>query len=1265
MKDMLSFRRIGDIYTLVVFCLFQYQAFGRVNNKKLHYTPEHHALHIVIRKTQSHLKDFEIAVPEVVDVLGNHVTHDLLHHRRLRRSVHSNITSEIPVFYKISAHNKDFHIGVVPNKIFLDPKFYVKKIQRDQKTGKLIEKIETNTELDCHFSGHMVSHENSGVAISLCNGMSGLLRTEEDDFLIEPIPPEIHHNFSQPQHPHIIYKRRHLKNSDTHYCGNKKWHPTPVLNQYDNDIGYMSDGSFFIRPEENSVLSKDETSNDASFKTKDDNNIQDRSKRDISVVTKRRRKIVETLVVADRELIEKHKSDHVDVATYILTVMNLVSALFRDGTLDTDIEIVLIGLTLLDDDKEIELGHKAGKSLENFCRWQTKTNSTIGRTPDHSILLTGINICVDKDEPCDTLGLAEIGGMCSSSGSCTINEDTGLGLAFTVAHETGHSLGMRHDGQGNTCSKSGGQIMSPIINTLNGVFTWSSCSRKAMEEFLKTNQSQCLNNVPDKTPELHFSLPRELPGQLYSADDQCNLQFGKNRKLCDSRYISDKDHLCKALWCQRSDGSCETKYVPASEGTVCGENYWCRRGKCVPYGSSGPLVVNGGWSEYGEWSKCSRSCGIGVATKYRQCNNPSPMYGGRHCEGEDRIYKLCNTWNCPPSVADYRSQQCAEFNSKQYRHQYFNWIPYTKYWKHGSNKCELICEAEGFGFFDRLAAQVKDGTSCDNDSNDVCVAGKCEHVGCDRVLLSEAVTDVCGVCNGKNKTCRLYNGSHVGQVHDSGYYFVARLPIGASTIRIRQNTCCTHSYIAVRDAHNASRYYLNGNWEIDMQKETRFAGVKWHYKRKFSQPQELITDGTITQSIVIEGLFNMGKNTGISYSYYINEIENALPYEVLTKDTKTNITYSWQMEISSCSKSCAGGIKQSVARCMKNDITVADDLYCKHLARPITESKSCNMNPCPATWVKRRWHSCNASCGIGMRARDVVCAQNTTRGQEIISDLMCDVPRPQKSKTCFLKECSSQWKTGRWTKCSKTCGKGQRTRNVYCADESGYKDNDKCELEKKPKSKRGCRLAKCRRQYQWLITAWGKCSTTCGLGWQRRKVQCSRKSRRGGYKPAKRKRCKHKPKPKISTKRTCTSTLCTKTSSIENLNTSSSNNDSPSITLKSNSNNTREYSPHTRPKWIANDWEKCSVTCGGGTQFRRVTCWTSLLSPADCPAGNKPTAARTCNTYDCPVDIIQDEFCSDKFTWCYLVPHHRTCGHKYFGSQCCKSCKSNEQRKST
>lgn len=36
------------------------------------------------------------------------------------------------------------------------------------------------------------------------------------------------------------------------------------------------------------------------------------------------------------------------------------------------------------------------------------------------------------------LGLADLKGMCKQDTSCTLNKDTGLGTAFTLAHETAH-----------------------------------------------------------------------------------------------------------------------------------------------------------------------------------------------------------------------------------------------------------------------------------------------------------------------------------------------------------------------------------------------------------------------------------------------------------------------------------------------------------------------------------------------------------------------------------------------------------------------------------------------------------------------------------------------------------------------------------------------------------------------------------------------------------------------------------------------------------
>lgn len=136
-----------------------------------------------------------------------------------------------------------------------------------------------------------------------------------------------------------------------------------------------------------------------------------------------------------------------------------------------------------------------------------------------------------------------------------------------------------------------------------------------------------------------------------------------------------------------------------------------------------------------------------------------PAYGGKFCEGSSRSYKLCNTEDCPLNTTDYRAQQCAEFNSKQFRGWYYTWRPYTRVdgetivalenfmgkllpashvmvviilllWFFpffpDQDVCKLYCFAEGYDFFFALASKVKDGTLCSQDSSNVCIDGLCE-----------------------------------------------------------------------------------------------------------------------------------------------------------------------------------------------------------------------------------------------------------------------------------------------------------------------------------------------------------------------------------------------------------------------------------------------------------------------------------------------------------------------------------------------------------
>ena len=56
-----------------------------------------------------------------------------------------------------------------------------------------------------------------------------------------------------------------------------------------------------------------------------------------------------------------------------------------------------------------------------------------------------------------------------------------------------------------------------------------------------------------------------------------------------------------------------------------------------------PCPIHGEWSFWSSWSVCSAKCGEGISTRERACNNPAPLYGGRHCEGPDIDKMPCDS----------------------------------------------------------------------------------------------------------------------------------------------------------------------------------------------------------------------------------------------------------------------------------------------------------------------------------------------------------------------------------------------------------------------------------------------------------------------------------------------------------------------------------------------------------------------------------------------------------------------------------------------
>jgi hypothetical protein len=57
--------------------------------------------------------------------------------------------------------------------------------------------------------------------------------------------------------------------------------------------------------------------------------------------------------------------------------------------------------------------------------------------------------------------------------------------------------------------------------------------------------------------------------------------------------------------------------------------------------------VDGHWSDWSAWSMCPVSCGGGLQTHNRSCDNPSPLHGGLICAGDSSETRACNRRRCP------------------------------------------------------------------------------------------------------------------------------------------------------------------------------------------------------------------------------------------------------------------------------------------------------------------------------------------------------------------------------------------------------------------------------------------------------------------------------------------------------------------------------------------------------------------------------------------------------------------------------------------
>uniref|UniRef100_A0A4W4GQI1 Peptidase M12B domain-containing protein n=1 Tax=Electrophorus electricus TaxID=8005 RepID=A0A4W4GQI1_ELEEL len=937
------------------------------------------------------LLQYEVVYPQRVDSAGRFISNLVSHHmsRIGRREAADGGAGTPRVFYSFRFAGQDLLLNLTLNPHLLASGFLVER----RSGGLRGSALHAYPHSMCHFLGEVRGRSAAAgqAAVSTCNGLTGLFRISEEDFFIRPLQQT--HIGVEPQ-GHIIYKQ------------------------------YKPQGSATLGERQRERWERRQ---------------HRRRQRSIS-----REKWVETLVVADQKMVEYHGRSSVE--TYVLAVMNIVAGLFRDASIGNSINIVVVRLILLEQDEEdLKITHHADNSLSSFCKWQKRLNTKGDEHPVHhdvAVLLTRKDICAATNKPCETLGLSHVAGMCQPHRSCSISEDTGLPLAFTIAHELGHNFGIQHDGSGNNCEPVGKRplVMSPRLLYGTSPPNWSRCSRQYITRFLDRGWGWCLDDPPGRNK---LATPTMLPGVLYNAAHQCRLQYGSSSQPCD-----DVDNVCSTLWCT-VDSTCHSKLDGAVDGTRCGEGKWCLSGDCVEVERQ-PQTVDGGWEAWSEWSTCSRTCGAGVQNAQRDCVSPAPRNGGKYCLGERRRYRICNQELCSLDQPSFRYVQCSRFNTVPYKGRFYKWMHINN----RINPCELHCRPVNEYFSEKMMDAVIDGTRCYEDSwsRDMCINGICKSIGCDYEIDSSAMEDRCGVCHGNGSTCETVHRTFE-ETEGLGYVDIGLIPQGARDILI-QEVAEAGNFLALR-SNDPEKYFLNGGWTIQWNGEYKVAGTVFTYERT-GHLENLTSPGPTMEPVWIQLLFQE-TNPGVRYEYTINrDILPAAPVGTPASD------FYWKHGAwTECSVSCGTGVKRQVVHCIERMSGIVAEHYCDVATRPDDRRVSCSMGPCPAMWWAGEWQKCSVSCGdSGLTRRTVVCVQSVGLDeQQALQPSACQhLRQPETFARCNTHvACPSDWSTGNWSQCSASCSSGVQIREVTCSWNTGAD----CVPEARPATSMPCSMDAC------------------------------------------------------------------------------------------------------------------------------------------------------------------------------------------------------------
>ncbi|XP_029295007.1 disintegrin and metalloproteinase domain-containing protein 9 isoform X2 [Cottoperca gobio] len=444
-------------------------------------------------KQTEHLSSYHLTVPRPIG-------------GRLRRDLDGK--PPIQVSYVIGVEGKDHVVHLERNELLLPADFTVVSYSQN---GSLVTS-RPPVQDHCHYQGFIQDMEGSSVAMSICNGLRGVLHLTDDSYGIEP-------SDSAPNQ-HLVYRLQDVT-SQPRGCG------TPHYDERDHD---------------------NNATEHAQYKSEE---IYHRRHSRMKRAVLHRTRYVELLLVVDNDRYNYMNKNETAVRDEMVHLANFIDSIYKQ----LNIRVVLVGLEIWTQQNLISTEGAAGEVLSRFTQWREKDLVPRRRHDSAQLIL--------KKNFGGTAGMAFVSTVCSRSHGGGINafiNNNVPSFASIVAHELGHNLGMNHD-DGRSCTCPGSAC---IMNSgATGSRNFSSCSAVDFEKMILLTGGTCLLNVP--RPDEAYSAPF-CGNRLVDMGEECD---------CGSQKECEEDPCCEYQTCKLKSGAqcaygeCCYNCQYLAGGTVC------------------------------------------------------------------------------------------------------------------------------------------------------------------------------------------------------------------------------------------------------------------------------------------------------------------------------------------------------------------------------------------------------------------------------------------------------------------------------------------------------------------------------------------------------------------------------------------------------------------------------------------------------------------------------------------------------------------------